>query len=233
MKPASPFEEKIRAFSLPIILAVTALCVLLIMVVPQFNQLKTDDQLLSDRQKASSILQTKLSSLESLDEASQTVTLNTTLAALPLDEPFRQSLLNLDVLLVRHQINASQIKVESAADNLSIKFIALGSMSSLQNFITAAAKILPISAITDIQSSRIHDSAIASDSASVYQSEISIRIFFKPSPKTIGRTSDPLPQLTADHLKTQGLLSEFEQIQPASPDDSNLSLPGASRLFPE
>lgn len=233
MKPSSPFEEKIRAFSLPIILAVAALCVVLVIVVPQFNQLKTDDQLLSDRQKASSVLQTKLSSLESLDESSQTETLETALSALPLEEPLRQSLLNLGSLLDRHQIAASQIKIEFAADNLLINFIGLGSMSSLQNFITDAGKILPISAIASIQSSKIDDSTIASNSASNYGSEILIRIFFKPPPQTIGRSSDPLPQLTADHLKTQGLLSEFEQIQPAPTDDSNLNPPGSSRLFPE
>lgn len=233
MKPPTPFEDKIRPFFTPIILGAVSLSVLFFVTVPQFGQLKTDGQLLSDRKKSAHLLQAKLAALQSLDESSQAVTLDTALAALPLDEPFRQSLLNLDALLVRHQIIASQIKVESAADNLSIKFIALGPMPSLQNFIAAAGKILPVSAAAAIEASRIQDSVSASPSASVYNAEITVRIFFKPPPRTIGRPSDPVPVLTADHLKTLGLISEFERILPASADDLDLNLAGVPRLFPE
>lgn len=233
MKPPTPFEDKIRPFFTPIILGAVSLSVLFFAAVPQFDQLKTDGQLLSDRKKSAHLLQAKLAVLQSLDESSQAVTVDTAVAALPLDEPFRQSLLNLDALLARHQINASQIKVESAADNLSIKIIGTAPMSSLQNFITDANQILPISAVAGIQASRVDNSTAASNSASAYSTEIIVQIFFKSPPKTIGRASDPLPQITADHLKTLNLLSRFEQIRPASTDDLESNLAGAPRLFPE
>ena len=232
MKQISPLEEKIRAFFLPIALVLAAILILLVVTVPQFNQLKTDDRVLSDRQKAVSILQTKLSSLEALDEISQGQTLETALSALPLEEPFRESLLNLDTLLIRHQIGVSQIKVEPAADNLSIKFMTNGLLPDIRNFIADADKILPISATASVETARIQDE-LASDSAFVYQAEIVVKFFFKLPPKTIGRASDPLPQITADHLKTLNLLSTFEQIRPASTDDPNLDLAGTTRLFPE
>lgn len=233
MNPTTPLEDKIRSFFIPIVLGIASLCVGLFLAVPQFNQLKTDDQILSDQKKALNLLQTKLSMLQSLDESSQTVTLNTALAVLPLDEPFRESLLSLETLLVRHQISASQIKVETAADNLSIKFTASGLMSSLQNFITDVGKILPISAAASIEASKSYNSETASVSATAYNAEMLVQIFFKSPPKTIGRASDPLPQITADHLKTLNLVSEFEQIQPTTPDDSSSDLNGSPRLFPE
>ena len=231
MKPATPSEEKIRPFFAPIILGMAALFVLLVIAFPQFNRLKTDNQVLSDRQKAITVLQTKLSSLEALDETSQADTLDTALAALPLEEPFRESLLNLDTLLIRHQIGVSQIKVEPAADNLSIKFTSLGPLSGIRNFIADADKILPISATAFVETARIQDE-IASDSAFVYQAEIVVKIFFQPPPTTIGRVSDPLPQITADHLKTLGLLTGFERISPPLPDSSS-EFTAAPRLFPE
>ena len=224
MKQISPLEEKIRAFFLPIALVLAAILILLVVTVPQFNQMKVDGLVLSDRQKAITVLQTKLLSLEALDETSQADTLDTALAALPLEEPFRESLLNLDTLLIRHQIGVSQIKVEPAADNLSIKFMTNGPLSGIRNFIADADKILPVSAAASIEAAKRDD---------VYQAEIVVKFFFKLPPKTIGRASDPLPQITADHLKTLNLLSTFEQIRPASTDDPNLDLAGTTRLFPE
>lgn len=233
MKSTVFFKDKIRLFFTPIIFGVLSLSVILFVAIPRLEQLKTDRRVLFEARKAANILQTKLAALQALDESSQSVTLETALAALPLEDPFRQSLLNLDALLARHQIGASQIKVESSAENLSIKFMGLGPISSLQNFISDAGKILPISAVSSIEVSRIRDSAPTSVSASVYNTNIIVKIFFKPPPQTIGRASDPLPILTADHLKTLNLLSQFEQIAPASTDDLKLDLTAAPRLFPE
>lgn len=230
MNPTAPLEEKIRPFLVPIILGIVTLGVLLIVVFPQFNRLKINNQVLSDRQKAARILDTKLSSLEALDETSQVNTLETALLALPLEEPFRQSLLNLDGLLIRHQIAASQIKVESTADYLSIKFMSVSPMSAVKSFIADADKILPLSAAISIESARIDD-ASASDSSPVYRSAIIVRIFFKSPPKTIGKTSDPLPVLTTDHLKTLELINQFERILPSSDDSTPAA--AAARLFPE
>lgn len=223
MKQTGPLEEKIRAFFLPIVLALAAVCVLLLVAVPQFGQMKIDSQVLSDRQKAAGILQAKLSSLGALDESSQAETLETALSALPLEEPYLEALLNLDTLLIRHQVRVSQIKVESAADNLSIKFMGLGPLSGIRDFIAAADKILPISAVASIEAARADDD---------YQAEIVVQIFFKPPPTTIGRAADPLPPVTADHLKTLNLLSQFEKIRPpaAGPETD---IAGATRLFPE
>lgn len=218
-------EEKIRAFFLPIVLGLAAACILLLAAIPQFDQMKIDNQVLSDRQKAANILQAKLSTLGALDESSQAETLETALSALPLEEPYLEALLNLDTLLLRHQIKVSQIKVESAADNLSIKLMTAGPLSDIRNFIAAADKILPISAAASIEAARGEND--------VYQAEIVVQIFFKPPPKTIGRASDPLPPITADHLKTLNLLSQFEQIRPVSTDDPNSGLSGATRLFSE
>lgn len=228
MNPTAPFEEKIRPFLAPIILGIVTLGVLLIIVFPRFNRLKINNQVLSDRQKAAGILDTKLSSLEALDETSQVNTLETALLALPPEEPFREALLNLDALLIRHQIASSQIKVESAADYLSIKFMSVSPMSAVKSFIADADKILPLSAAVSIESG-IDPSA--SDSSPVYQSTIIVRIFFKSPPKTIGKTSDPLPVLTADHLKTLELINQFERILPSSDDSTPAA--AAARLFPE
>lgn len=224
MKQASPLQEKIRAFFLPIVLALAAACVLLLLVIPQFGQMKIDSQVLSDRQKAAGILQAKLSTLGTLDESSQAETLETALSALPLEEPYLEALLNLDTLLVRHQIGFSQIKVESAADYLSIKFMSTGLLSDIRNFIADADKILPLSATASIEAARGEND--------VYQAGIIVQIFFKPPPETIGRASDPLPPVTADHLKTLNLLSQFEKIRPpaAGPETD---IPVATRLFPE
>lgn len=225
MKQTGPLEEKIRAFFLPIVLGLAAVCILLLAAIPQFDQMKIDNQVLSDRQKAANILQAKLSTLGSLDESSQAETLDTALSALPLEEPYLEALLNLDTLLLRHQIGVSQIKVESAADNLSIKFMSTGPLSGIRNFIADADKILPLSATASIEAARIEND--------VYQAEISFQIFFKTAPKTIGRASDPLPPITADHLKTLKLLSQFEKIRPASAGDFGSDLIAAPRLFPE
>ncbi len=223
MKQTGPLEEKIRAFFLPIALTLGAIFVFLLVTIPQFNQMKVDGQVLSDRQKAANILQAKLSSLGALDEISQGEILETAVSALPLEEPFLEALLNLDTLLIRHQIGVSQIKVESASDNLSIKFMGTGPLSGIRDFIAAADKILPLSAAASIEAARGED---------VYQAEIVVKIFFKSPPKTIGRASDPLPQITADHLKTLNLLSRFEKIRPAA-GDPNLDFAAAPRLFPE
>lgn len=233
MKPAAAFEDKIRSFFIPIVLGVISLSVFLFIAAPQFNQLKIDRQALSQVKKAANILQTKLSAVSSLDESSQAETLETALSGLPLGEPFREALLSLDRLPARYQVGIFQVKVESRADYLEIKFMALGPMSSIQKFVAQADRILPISAVVAVEASRIHDSVVASDSSSVYQADIAVRVFFKPPPKTIGRPSDPLPVLTADHLTTLELLSEFEQILPASADDSTVSFSPAPRLFPE
>lgn len=224
MKPTGQLEEKIRAFFVPIVLGLAAIVVLLLLAVPQFDKMKVDEQVLSDRQKAAAILQAKLSTLGALDETAQTQTLETAVAALPLEEPFRQALLNLDTLVSRHQIEVSQIKVEAAADNLSIKFTGAGPLSNIREFVAAADGVLPLSAAASLEAARGVDD---------YQAEIVVRIFFRPPPTTIGRASDPLPQITADHLKTLNLLSQFEQIRPAASGDSNLDFAGATRLFPE
>lgn len=225
-------EEKIRPFLLPMILGVTALGILLIAILPQLNRLKINSRDLSDRRKAAEILETKLSSLETLDEISQAETLETVLAALPSEEPFREALLNLDTLLIRHRIGASQIKVESAADYLSIEFTGVAPMSDIKSFISDADNVLPLSATVSIAAARA-DHPSASDSSPVYQSTIIVRILFQSPPQTIGRASDLLPRLTADHLKTLKLLSEFERILPASADDSIPNTVEVSRLFPE
>lgn len=224
MKQTGSLEEKIRAFFLPIVLGLAAVCVLLLVAVPQFGQMKIDSQVLSDRQKAAGILQAKLSSLGALDESSQAETLETALSALPLEEPYLEALLNLDALLFRHQIRPSQIKVESAADNLSIKFMSSGPLSGIRNFIADADKILPLSAVASIEAARGENDD--------YQAGIVVQIFFKPPPTTIGRAADPLPPVTADHLKTLNLLSQFEKIRPpAAGPETDIS--GATRLFPE
>lgn len=224
-------EGKIRPFSLSIILGAAAFGILLIAVAPKFDQLRINGRVLSELQKAVEILETKLSSLETLDENSQAETLETVLAALPLEEPYREVLLNLDTLLARYQIGASKIKIESLPDSLSVKFLSTGPIAGVRNFITDVGAILPISAAVSIQAVRVSDIS-ASDSASVYQTEIAVKIFFKPPPKFIGRDIDPLPQITADHLKTLSLLSEFEKIPPlaAGPETDT---GGAARLFPE
>ncbi len=224
MKPTSSLAEKIRTYFLAIVLALGAIFILLLLVVPQFDRMKIDNQVLSDRQKAAGILQAKLSALEALDETVQSQTLETAVSALSLEEPFREALLNIGTLPGRHQIEVSQIKVDTAADNLSIKFMGTGPLSNIREFIADVDKILPLSTAASIEAVRGEDA---------YQAEIVVKIFFRPPPETIGRASDPLPQITADHLKTLNLLSQFEQIRPASSGDPNLDFVGAVRLFPE
>lgn len=232
MKTESAFEAKIRPFFAPILIAVLAAVLTLFITVPQFDRLKIDSQLLSDRLKATAVLQTKLAQLKSLDESSQSDTLDAVLAGLPLSEPFRESLLALDTLLARHQIGVSQIKVDSFPDYLTIQFMALGPMSSLYKFITDFDKISPLSASSSIEAARAYDpEGAASDSTDVYQAKISLRIFFKSPPKTIGRASDPLPVLTAEQLKTLDLVSQLERISPPL-EESTSAPPAASRLFP-
>lgn len=232
MKPTSQFEDKLRPFFAALLLGVVAAVVFLLVAVPQFDKLKITDQVLSDRQKAVSHLAAKLAALAALDETSQTSTLQTLISALPLEEPFRQALLNLDSLLVRHHLGGSQIKVDSGADFLGIKFMAVGPLSSLRQFISDTEKVLPISTTSSLEVSKIHQSPVASDSSSVYQGEIVVKIFFKSPPQTIGRASDPLPIITSAHLKTLGLLTGFEIISPISTDDA-ADFTQSPRLFPE
>lgn len=222
MKPGY-LEEKIRLFLLPIVLALAAVIVLLVVALPQFDQMKVARQVLTDSQKAAAVLQAKLSTLAALDELSQGQTLDAVIKALPLEEPYLESLSNLDALLTRHQIGFSNIKVESAPETILIKFTGSAPLSQIREFIAAANKVLPLSAAAKVEAARAND---------IYQAEIALRIFFKPPPKTIGRSSDPLPPLTADHLKTLSLLSEFEKIPlPAAGPETDTG--GATRLFPE
>lgn len=218
----SPLEEKIRLFLLPIVLSLAAIFVLFVVVLPQFDQMKVERRVLTDREKAAAVLQAKLSTLAALDESSQEQSLDTVIGALPLAEPYLESLSNLDALLSRHQIGASNIKVESTPDTILIKFMAAAPLSQIREFIADANKILPLSAIAKVEAARAND---------IYQAEIALQIFFQPPPKTIGRSSDPLPPLTADHLKTLSLLSEFEKIPPAVGAEADTS--AVTRLFPE
>lgn len=219
----SPLEEKIRLFLLPIVLSLAAVFVLVVVALPQFDQMKVETRVLTDSQKAAAVLQAKLSTLAALDEVSQQQTLETVIKALPLEEPYLESLSNLDALLTRHQIGVSSIKVESTPDTILIKFMGSAPLSQMQGFIADANKILPLSAVAKVEAARTDD---------IYQAEIALQIFFRPPPKTIGRSSDPLPPLTADHLKTLSLLSEFEKISlPASGPETDAG--AAPRLFPE
>lgn len=225
MKPLSGWEDKLRQFAAPIIIMAAAAGLVLGAVVPQIGRIRTDRQTLNDAAAAAAALETKAAVLEAIDSRAQADDLEKAVEAVPLWEPYVQSLRLVEALLARQGMVASQLKVDTEKQALSLKFMVSGTMDKIQNFLDDINRALPISGVGTVEALRLTDSQD-------YRAAAEIKVYFSRAPATIGRAADPLPVMTAQQQAVLKRLNEFEPLGPAEAGVQEPAGEAAERLFP-
>lgn len=225
MKPLSGWEDKLRQFAAPIIIIAAAAGLVLGAVVPQIGKIRTDRQTLNDAAAAAAALETKAAVLEAIDSRAQADDLEKAVEAVPLWEPYIQSLRLVETLLARQGMVASQFKVDTENQALSLKFMVSGTMDKIQNFLDDVNRALPVSGVETVEALRLTDGRD-------YRAAAEIKVYFSRAPTTIGRAGDPLPVMTAQQ---QGVLKRLNEFEPLGPAEAGVQEPArepAERLFP-
>lgn len=204
-------------------------------IVPGVQSILTARQELAKRIVVSSGLAQKVKMLEGLDAGELQTKLDTSVLSFPILLPYQSSLSMLSTVLSRHNITLTDIKFTATKTQtgsaLGIDLSINGPYSSLNLFLVDLEKSAPLVAVKSIEARKTSKpNVLLADTR--YSATVNIAIGYEKPPSTIGKASEPLPNISQDLEKAVATLRTFEAFKPELLSDSG-SIQPADSLFPE
>lgn len=168
--------------------------------------------------KIAALLASKVNVLESTDEKELEDQIKVAIASLPLVAPYQQSLSMIFSLLTKYGLHISELRFSTASDRgkeqVDVSSAISGDYTSVKAFLTDLNGSAPLVSVNSVRLSRniggqqVNESPIQS-----FLVEMSMRVHQDSPPKTIGKPSDPLPQISTELEKTLRTLQGLQSYQ--------------------
>ncbi|MBI2334599.1 hypothetical protein HYU96_02245 [Candidatus Daviesbacteria bacterium] len=220
------FYKKYRLFIYPAVVAVSSLILIIFVMIPQIGTFFKSARQESDFRVRSEFLDTKVSALESLDEAGLSRQVSDVLASLPGEKDFAGAIYLLAGLAKENGFTIGTLTLgagsgtkSSAGESFGARMEALGPKSLLGRFLSAIESSPRLMRVTGIEIS----SARGGDTIEV---SLAIEALFAPIPVNLGSVDSPIPQLSPAEEELIARLSGSDLPEPLP-----LSPTGKSDLF--
>lgn len=198
-----------KDFYFPIFVGLLVLLLSPLFLIPKIKKIPEMRRTITAQEKEANGLSQKLSDLESLDEAELFNTSSLLLEALPAQKDFYQiltmskkifkdntsSLKSFDSSPGKVSTESAEVKKEdSTSAPLVLKIVFAASYDNFINLLSSFSKTLPVVEVESIK----FDSLAATSSGNFLDLEgtISLKSYYSPLPKTIGKIDAPLPKIS-------------------------------------
>lgn len=204
-------------------------------IIPGVKRIIDERTKANEMNKIAVLLTSKVNVLESTDEKELEDQIKIAIASLPLVTPYQQSLSMIFSLLTKYGLSISELRFSSALDRgksqIDVSSAISGDYVSLKAFLTDLNGSAPLVSVNSVRLSRNVGGQQTNESPiQLFLVEISMRVHQDPPPKTIGKPSDQLPQISTELEKTLRTLQGLQSYQLQTSGSSGGFIP-ATTLF--
>lgn len=202
------FYQKNKLYIFPLIVSLSALILIVFVIYPQTARLINNQRTQGENLKRLTLLESKVSALESYDEVDLNSKVDSALASYPVDKDFIQAIGLLQNLTAQAGFNITSLALGSgyAVGNAQSYNIKLDTSGPLANTLTLLNSIGGSQRLMNISNVEI---SIARDAQSSIVS-LSIEILYAPAPQEFGSIDSPLPELSQ---KDQEILAKLARVE--------------------
>lgn len=187
-------------------------------IIPGVKRLIDGRAKVNEMNKIAAMLTSKVNVLESTDEKELEDQIKIAITSLPLVTPYQQSLSMIFSLLTKYGLRISELRFSTTLDRgkeqIDVSSAISGDYVSLKSFLTDLNGAAPLVSVKSVKLSRnVGDQQANESPIQSFLVEISMRVHQDPPPKTIGKPSDPLPQISTELEKTLRTLQGLQSYQ--------------------
>lgn len=188
------FYLNFRLYIFPAVVAISSLILILFVIYPQAVKLIKNQRVASDLAKRHQFLETKASTLGSLDEGDLSNKLEFVLAAFPVERDFNNILGLLQKIASQKGFNITLLAVQQSSqvslqESYTTRLEIVGPKERLKDFISAIESSVRIMKVGTIEIS-------ATKQGDIINATITVEVLYAAAPQTFGSVDSPLPNFT-------------------------------------
>lgn len=216
---------------MPLLTGLVIIVVAVVGIIPGVEVISISRKKLADRRGVSAALSNKAQILESLDRSLLERNVALMIDALGVTVPYQATLGKIMNLSSRHQVSITQMQFSGIVKSpLELTLEVVGDFNNLEAFIRSVANSLPLMSVKDVTLSFV-SAPDEAETLGIYRLSLIVGIYFSHLPESIGKASEPLPDISRDLENKLTKIRDYEnfRVTASRPVESDSTI---ETLFP-